>query len=404
MKVMFRPLVISPCFFTNDAVSQVERHFFLNLDPNYYRPIILCASYDDKYKNVNADVYVIKENKFFVYLEKILRNLCLTDITRTPDYKRYSWNPFVKKMIMKLNKTIGFDYIHTISFPCSTHLLGDFANKISGKPWIAQFYDPWVDNPLRPIKNSLFLKYDQKLEYRIACNSSLVLHSNSSIVDSWNNRYPLYVHKIKEIPFITNEKGHVPKSIKRIDNKPVIISHIGSLYAGRTAKSLIFAINKLSKSFQNLEKIVHFVFVGTVTEDDMNLIKALSLEMFFTFTGRIDELECMKYYEEADYFLAIDSFYNYNCFFPSKILKYFSYAKPIIGIVKKGSVLEAEIERSSNIHVDLENVDGISSIIKDIAEGKNLCPNYDVNYWKKFSIDNVLSIYHQIVMSITADK
>lgn len=396
--IMLRPLVISPCFFTNGAVGQVERHFFLNLDPKKYHPVIICASYDEmRYEDIHADVIVVKECKIYVYMEKILRNLHMADLATTPDYKRYSWNIYAKKAIKKLVNEGKFDFIHTISFPCSTHLLGEYAKKISGKPWIAQFYDPWYDNPLRPIKSQFFKKYDLKLEHDVTSNANIVLHSNSIIIESWNHRYPTLKDKFIEIPFITNESGHVAQKAQMLNDRPIIISHIGSLYTGRTIRPLIYAIATLDKTINHLKDKLHFTFVGTVTQDDIDLINKFKLDGFFTFTGRVDELECRKYYEEADYFLAVDCYHDFNCFFPSKILKYFCYAKPIIGLVKKGSVLESEMERSSNVSVNLDDVNGIVDILKEVATGNEICPDFDVMYWMNFSIDNVLRMYDQIV-------
>ena len=71
-----------------------------------------------------------------------------------PDGNRLTIMPFLIRTCRKYLKTHKVDAIHTVSFPCSSHLIGYELKKEFGLPWIAHFYDPWVDNPLRNIPDS----------------------------------------------------------------------------------------------------------------------------------------------------------------------------------------------------------------------------------------------------------
>lgn len=84
------------------------------------------------------------------------------------------------------------------------------------------------------------------------------------------------------------------------------------------------------------------------------MIESSGISPLVNLVGRVTEQECFKYYEESDMFLIVDINCEPNLFYPSKLLKYFCYKKPIIGLTKNDSVVYHELSKTGNYPLDMK--------------------------------------------------
>lgn len=369
--------------FCNNSAGIVEREFVQSLIDVGIRPTLICkqiSNFSDKF-NDQCQIIKVKENKLFFFMEKVLRYLHLEELIQTPDYDRYSWNSRAERTALKLLKSQSFDYVHTISFPSSAHLVGYNLKKRMDLPFVAQFYDPWVGNPIRKIKSRLFQKYDQNLEKKIAQSADIIIHTNKGIAADWGKRYGEIVHKKLHVLPIINSV--VPEKEYK-NTEQFTINHIGSLYSGRTAKPFIEAINIIRSTRPELLSKLQVNFIGGMPKSDQQLISQYQLNDIINNLGRKSIEECNWYYGTASMFLAIDCSYDYDFFYPSKILKYFSFQKPILGIVSGDTVLRSEMVASRNHYFSMKEIDAIAQFIIECLEEKILLDRYDKDYYKGF--------------------
>ena len=138
-------------------------------------------------------------------------------------------------------------------------------------------------------------------------------------------------------------------------------------------------------------------FVGNVIESDKALIHELDLSNVVNLVGRVSEEECYKYYEQSDMFLIVDIDCVPNLFYPSKILKYFCYKKPILGITTEQSVIRDELTRTGNYPFGYYDVDGISFFLKTAVDDYNSILTNNKEYGERFKTCNVIKRYCQIL-------
>ena len=390
---MIRPIIIAPTYLDpHCAVGQIERHFFENLSD--ISPIIVCKPGDSSLVK-KCQCVEVKENRFFHLLERILRNLGLRDLLQTPDYMRYSWGRRALKRCAEILKHEQIAYIHTINMPCSSHWVGLKLKRKTGLPWIAQFYDPWRNNPTRRFKFSVLDKFDANLEKAVSSNANLIFHSNQLMIKDWTDAYGEAVsEKMHILPYVTQAEitgGEKP------ENSRFTITHIGSFQQFRESSTFIKAVKLMVDQHPETRDKFVVKYVGRVTEPEQELIKSYGLNDSFSFEGYKTEEECFPYFKEADLFLAIDTKHPHNIFFPSKLLKYFFFRKPILGIVQKESVLREELLMSKNFVFDYFDSDNISKFLYEAICDKSAINRNDKTYWKKFSIDEVLPAYQQLI-------
>lgn len=404
---MYRPLVLSHGFLQeNNATGQVQRVFWEYLCEHGFSPTIICGRPSIKNQclaNLKCSIIPTKDSKLVQNLFGFFRRYICSDLDNIPDRYYFSWAKL--SALSKAEKEVRtgqYDYIHSVIQPGCTHLVALEAKKKSGLPWIASFYEPWFNNPFRVIHSKYLLEKDRKLEKIIADNADAIIHTNDIIYNEWVQRYGDSIkQKMFVLPLVFNESKSLYDEVnKKKDNNKFIISHIGNFYLTRNSIDFLKSVRLMLDEHPYLLQKIELNFVGVVTDNDKKKISELGLSNITNLTGPLNENECQFYFENSDLFLAIDDKNSCKSFFPSKIMKYFYYGKPILGLTPRGSVLQTELQKSNNKSFANEDYQGIASylyrlIIKDDSIAMN-----DTEYWKTFTMERVSSQYLRIVNKV----
>ena len=404
---MYKPLVISRQYlWEKNAVGQIQRVFWEYLYDQGVRPTILCPKTNENdvlINRIKCEVIQTYCNRIPEYVLGLLKRILVDDFAYLPDYGYYSWAKLSAIKRAKYEAISGrYDYIHSVCRSYSSHLIALEAKKKSNLPWIASFYDPWYDNPFRIFKSRFFSERDRKYEASVAANADAILHSNQAIYDEWVNRYGESIkEKMFIVPFVFNsnfkdENNSITKSKSSIFN----ITHIGTLFKDRDSVDFLKALCKVLSNHPELRERVELNYVGTVTDEDRAFVNNNNLSQITHFWGYLSEKECGKYFEDADLFLAIDGKNSKNIFFPSKIMKYFYYGKPILGLTPSHSALQYELNSSGNFCFNNDDIEGISKFIYRALTEEGFLSGNDTAYWKNFTMESVYPKYEKIVSNL----
>lgn len=320
-----------------------------------------------------------------------------------PDGNRLTIMPFLIRTCRKYLKTHKVDAIHTVSFPCSSHLIGYELKKEFGLPWIAHFYDPWVDNPLRNIPDSKRVE-DAQMESWVAEHADAIIHSNHIIRNCWIERYGGTVKdKIHIIPFgYSSEQvnafkpftGTLPQSDK------VILSYIGTCAGDRNFQSLIKAVDLLYGRHPECQDKMEIRLLGNLLNCDKDFIESRKLGHIIKYIGRKTQDELPKYYRESDVFIVIDSSQERNVFFPSKLVDYFYYQRPILGISPRIGVTNELLTASGNHCFENNDIEGIANYLHTAISDFTFLLSIDKKYYQNFLPDSINTKYKQILNNI----
>ena len=402
---MHKPLVISRSFLLEkSATGQIQRFFWEYLYNDGIRPTIICTK-NRKKENakgpLNCNVIPTYDSHFVKQLFRIIKHTIYSDIDKNPDSLYYSWGKLSAFKKAKEEAIKGnYDYIESIQLPGTSHLIALEAKKASGLPWIASFYDPWYDNPLRPIKHLSLREKDKRREALIAQNADAIIHTNQAIYDEWVERYGESIkEKMFVLPLVFNppKRENVVNVIDDNKEKKYNISHIGTLYLDRTSVDFLKAIRLMLDNHPELRSMFIVNYVGTVTPKDKEFIEENGLSDIVNFAGFLKEADCNNYYEKSDLFLAIDAKTARNIFFPSKIMKYFFYRKPILGMTPPGSALQYELEKSHNYVFGNEETESIANFLYHAITDNKYLAGFDIDYWKNYTMEYVAPQYFSIV-------
>lgn len=397
---MIKPLLICREFLLDHSPTGECVRAFVNGFDDSFSPLVYCSDKKPMVNNsfVNKCI-IIHESILFQYIAAAIRRVLIPDLTWLPGYEWWSWGKRCKKQIINDIKGGGeYDLIHTISFPCACHTVGLEVKRRTGLLWIAQFYDPWADNPYRPFKTKYFKKKDWKLEREVVENADVIIHDNEAIAELWRKRYGAEIaKKIIVLPLTVPLPATDVLPNKRRDGDILTVSHIGNFMLNRTSIPFINAVIMLFKEHPELYGRLKVNFIGMVTDKEKEMIRLNNLSDVFNCIGIITPQECEPYYIKTDIFLAIDGINKNNLFFPSKILKYLYYNKPILGITPQGSVLDNELRASGHVVFDNEDIEGIKNYLYRAVTNYSSLYGFDLNYWRRFEPKNVIRRYRKII-------
>jgi len=394
-------LFIDPFFVTNkNAISYHTQIFFEAISEFLPKPLIVGMRGEDNYKNDHSFIQV--EPRSLKYINAFF-NRSFPDITHLPD--NYCWeikDRFIHAILKNVDLS-RIDFIHSFSNPHTAHLIAYEIHKKTNIPWIAQLYDPWTDNPYRQFKTSYYRRRDQDLEALVALNAAAIIHTNHIMLEKWNERYG---EAVKGKSFVlpmsyTRDRYLNASSVPNVRKKDtIIVSYVGKLFFDRDLSDVIRAISLIKGEKYNKKLLIRII--GEIEHHDLKMIRDYKCEDYFEIIPYQAKDKLIDYYYESDAFLLIESPQKENVFFPSKLLDYFIFQRPIIGITPVIGETTNLLKQSNNIAV--ENGDYIKlkkafqTLLNDVT------PVFDKEYYKHFSPARLSTQYKEVVSYILSKE
>ena len=118
------------------------------------------------------------------------------------------------------------DVIYTTSPPHSCHLTGFILRKLTGKPWIIDFRDPWTQRHIPSVRARIH-KHEQYLEYRVLKLAGKVIANTPLNEQDLVSKYGAVV---------SNKVVTITNGYDSTDFRGLTTSLFDTLYAGRKKK------------------------------------------------------------------------------------------------------------------------------------------------------------------------
>lgn len=395
-----RPLFITPYYkYSGDVNSSLNSLFIDSLKDRGFMPVVLAS------ENSGHSANLVLRAKFCFLsrvILKIARVLSLPiKFEYLPDLLYWIWANNAIKVGKRYIDNSKIDYLHSISVPYSSHLVALSLKKKYGIPWIAHFYEPWSDNTYR--KSTPYVKVKNEVwEKEVAINADIIIHNSEIMCNKWRLRYGDMVEgKLFYLPMPLSNSSKKKSSNK---GSGLVISHIGNFYGIRNSSIFLESLNVCLNKNPSLREKISVNFIGLVTDWDKELVNKYKLGDIVTFVGQLSEEECVKYYINSDVFLVIEGKDQGPLFFPSKLIKYLYYEKPIIGITESGSVLDNLLKENRHYSYTHDNIKGIADYIYIAVNSYNSLLSFKRDAWKEYEISNVIEGYKRIVEELLYNK
>lgn len=261
-----------------------------------------------------------------------------------PDVNK-GWFTFAVNAASNLMESEHIDAIISTSSPVTAHLI---AGKLKQKykiPWVAEFRDPWTQNPYNN-KFGLIRYFERQLELKTISNTDAIVTVTIPWIDLFKS-----LHKNKHVYCITNgyDTDDFPEISARLTSK-FTITYSGQLYNGKRDPSILFeVIRELINEHKVDKKLIEVRFYGPAEDWLIEEIEKYKLNDIVTCYGLVPrEVVLNKQIESQILLLLLWNNKNEAGFCPGKLYEYFGAKRPILAIGGHGSYVRELLERTNS--------------------------------------------------------
>jgi glycosyltransferase involved in cell wall biosynthesis len=344
----------------------------------------------------------------------ILRALrsALMKVLSFPDHMLF-WVPFAVAKGFDICSQKPVTAIYTTSPPHSAHLAGLLLSRLTGKPWVADFRDPWTLNAYHD-KGALgrfLLKIERYLEKGVLKSAALILANTKA------NRTKL----IRAFSFLSQEQVvYLPNGWEEFPrtwlpnkktNFPLTIVHAGTFYPRFKPYGLLYALAHWRDKVPDgempkwLDNSIRVLLLGARDEETRNVVQRLGIQDLVEFRPWVALEEARKIMVQADLLWAsLGTHKESSTYVPSKLFEYIAARRPIIGFFPEGEAASLIIEtRAGKVFTSDAPVPIIRFLAQCIDENKNgngCTYNPDLGPVNAIRVDGLIAEFHRILSRV----
>lgn len=290
------------------------------------------------------------------------------------------WSLAILPLCLKIIRREKIHLIYTSSFPYSDHLAGWILKRLTGKPWVADFRDPWTQNPLF-INTGWRRKIDEWLERCVLNNAERVICVTPTFTDGLQRLAPR-----RQAPrFITVENGFDPQDMvvsnqqSAVSDQPsgnsvhrsavsrlegvVELAHVGRLYKGM-AIPLFEALEELGESGARL----CIRFVGEFAKEEAKWLANHHLSARIEVQPRIPHDQAVAVMRAADVLLLLfTDGPEWQGHYPGKLFEYMASGRPILLIGSEGEAAKLIRESGTGCTIQGKDSKTIVEVLRMLA-------------------------------------
>lgn len=296
-----------------------------------------------------------------------------------PDQFVY-WFPAALRVGLKAVKHC--DVIYSTSDPFTDHLVAWFLHKISGKPWIADFRDPWTQDVIYQHSSRLRSRVDAFFERRFLKTPQLITVTCAATAKGFQRLVP----SLPPEKFVEITNGFDAEDFERpnfLSPDRFTITFTGR-FDGKKNASVAFlsALRDLHYEHPDLASEIKIVFVGAFGEQLRILLKEWKLEEFVETVGYVSHHESVKRLFECHVLLlTLNAEPGMELIYPGKLFEYLAAGKTILALVPEGATADFVRNMAAGIVIPPDDVAGIKQAIFDLyghyKQGVSLSKTYE---------------------------
>ena len=230
------------------------------------------------------------------------------------------WYPAAALGGMRLLRDGSFDVIFSSAFPITGHLVASTLSRRSCIPWVAEYRDPWSEDPEFRLVSGVALR----VERAIARRATRVVMPTPT----WAEHYgELWGRQVDLLP-----NGHDAIPVEPISDEP-ILAHLGTFHAGSQGLGTLWdALNELIARGEPAPKVR---FIGDIPAKTMREAEANGVGELLEATGLLPHPDAVRALAGSSMLLAAgfpSGPPSIAGWIPAKLFEYVGSDRPILFI------------------------------------------------------------------------
>jgi glycosyltransferase involved in cell wall biosynthesis len=252
------------------------------------------------------------------------------------------WVPGAIRAGRRAVRRDGASVLYTSGPPHSVHLAGWALKALTGRPWAADFRDPWARKPWLAAheREGWRARALARLERRVVRAADRVILNTDRMRDDFARAYP----ELDGDRFLSIPNGYDPALFeglaRRREAGPMRIIHAGTLYRKRDPGVLLDAVRALLDAGDLAEDEIELRFLGSVSAEVPfeARIRDLGLEKVVAVLPSVPHRECLQALYDADVLLIVQP--ETETQVPGKLYEYLYVGHPILALTHDGATAD----------------------------------------------------------------
>lgn len=312
------------------------------------------------------------------------------------------WVPFAVQKGLTICSQKSVDAIYTTSPPHSSHLAGLVLSRLTKKPWIADFRDPWTLNAFRNkgMVEGFLLNMERIMEKAVLERASTVLANTKA------NRKNV----LMAFPFLkSNKVVHLPNSWEEFPtntcnvgkNRIFTIVHAGNFYSLFRPYALLYALaawrdGKCPTDIPPLKKNIRIILLGSRDSETKRVIHDLGIGGIVQVKPWVALEDARKGMCQADMLWAsLGTGQKSSTYVPSKLFEYIAAKRPIIGFFPEGEATSLIRETGTGVVFTNDDPNAVIKFLHEIMSTKEK----RLSFWYNPNTDAIKSYYIKTIVS-----
>ena len=297
-------------------------------------------------------------------------------LTALPD-RFVGWLPWALPAGLRVARADPVDLVYSTSPPATAHLIAAGLANVCGTPWVADFRDPWFEEPPEPgaPAGRLFRAIDRRLEARVVRRCSRLVTTTGLQRDALQARYPaLPAGKFEVIPNGYDEAdfevqppaGGAPSAA--VPDGLLRIVHAGSINPHfRDPLPLFEAIRLAARAGRLDPQRVRLRFLGGGAYAESSELRRAAADRGLAgqleIVPRLPYAQALRELADADILLLLQASDDTRALVPAKLYEYLRMARPVLALTLPGEV-DALLGRTGGGHaVDPADVQSLATTL-----------------------------------------
>ena len=306
-----------------------------------------------------------------------------------------TWAPAAIIKGLRLLRREPVDLIYSTSPPASGHLIALLLAQLTGLPWVADFRDSWVYDPLDPALSHDSSRFELEgwLESAVVNGADATIAATAISADMLRQQHPAARACIS---VITNGfdpqdldavEGPLPESLlfdtetpielaaQHVevpergdgDERPMRVVHTGSFahsHPSRSPAGLFAALRLLIAEDEGWMRKLQVILVGRLTSHELSSAADLIEAGIVQIAGEVDAASARRFQRGADLLLVVDHDRPWPASnVPGKFYDYLGVGHPIIALCGAGALSDLMEELGAGVWVRPDAAAGIARVL-----------------------------------------
>lgn len=290
----------------------------------------------------------------------------------------------------------GYDAIFATGRPWTALLIGVLLKRLTGKPLIVDFRDPWMTNPFRIRYSAMRNRLESWLECQVIRHANMVMANTHELCEEFVRRFPAEPSE----KFMTLLNGFDPEdfgrafdSAARPRNQKFTITHTGFLYGKRDPMNFLEAVRLCFEQGRLARDKVEILLIGSaeLPYSLSEYLRTSGLSDVVCLHAHVPYRESLDYLNRSDVLLLLQP--GTKTQVPSKLFDYIGVGKPIFGISPlDGATSNLMVKHRLGAVADPDHVQGISQALSTLYSAwdrGSLDSMVDSEEFQRFDVRNV---------------